>query len=237
MGIKVFEFVRRAPGLGSDEFHRRWRDDFAPTVAASDAAKRHLRRYELNHRLTADYKRDRHALEVADAGCDGVDVRWFASRQELAAFESDAALAARLADARERLFAPDPMRVVTADPEIILDKPGRASADAKLLCILRRNRALEFAPFHAHWKNHHGGLFQTIPALCDPILAYEQNHGLEADAPFDGVTEQWFVNLAAFAESLRAEENVTDVAPDVAYMFDPKGVHFIMAGRPTVVVA
>lgn len=236
MGIKVFEFVRRAPGLDRDEFQRRWRDEFATGLAASDAAKRHLRRFELNQRLTADYKRDRHALEVADVGCDGVDVRWFENRKDLEAFEGDAALAARIAEPRARLFAPNPMRVVTADPEIILDKPGRESADAKLLCILRRNPALAWAPFHAHWKTHHGGLFQTIPSLRDPILAYEQNHGLEDHAPFDGVTEQWFVDLATFAESLRAEANVTDVAPDVAYMLDPKGVHFIMAGRPAVVI-
>ena len=236
MGIKVFEFVRRAPGLGSEEFQRRWRDEFASVLAASQAAKRHLQRYELNHRLAADYKRDRHALEVADVGCDGVDVRWFESQHDLDAFEGDSALAARIAEPRERLFAPNPMRVVTADPEVILDKAGRKSAGAKLLCILRRNRALEPAPFHAHWKTHHGGLFQTIPSLCDPIIAYDQNHGLASDAPFDGVTEQWFADLTSFAESLRAEANVTDVAPDVAYMLDPKGVHFIMAGRPTVVV-
>ncbi len=236
MGIKVFEFVRRAAGLGSDEFQRRWRDEFAAELAAGPAAKRHLRRYELNHRLSADYNRDRHALEVADIGCDGVEVRWFETGQDLDAFEADPALTARIADQRARLFAPNPLRVVTADPDVILDKPGRETAEAKLLCILRRNRALEPAAFHAHWKSHHGGLFQRIPALHDPIIAYDQNHGLESDAAFDGVTEQWFSDLAAFSESLRAEANVTDVAPDVAYMLDPTGVHFIMTGRPTVVL-
>lgn len=236
MGIKVFEFVRRAAGLGSDEFQRRWRDEFAADLVAGPAAKRHLRRYELNHRLPADYKRDRHALEVADVGCDGVDVRWFETRQDLAAFEADLARTSRIADRHGRLFAPSSLRVVTADPDVILSKPGRETAEAKLLCILRRNRALESAPFHAHWKSHHGGLFQRIPALRDPIIAYDQNHGLESDAAFDGVTEQWFSDLAAFAESLRAEANVSDVAPDVAYMLDPTGIHFIMAGRPTVVL-
>lgn len=236
MGIKVFEFVKRAPGLSSDEFHRRYRDELAAEIAASPTARRHLRRYELNLRLAHDYRRDRHALEVADAGFDGVDVRWFASEADRAAFDADRSLAERLASHRARLLDPHSLSVVTADPVAILDKPGREAAQAKLLCILRRHPALEAAPFHAHWRDHHGGLFQRIPGLRDPILAYDQNHGLATDAPFDGVTEQWFADLATFAESLKDEANVTDVAPDVAFMLDPKSVHFIMAGPPVVVV-
>ena len=236
MSIKVFEFVRRAPGLSIDAFQRRWREELAAEIAASPVARRHLRRYELNHRLAADYARDRHALEVADAGFDGVDVRWFENLAEIEAFECDAVLADRIARHRANLFAPGSLRVITADPDVIVDKPGREAAKAKLLCILRRNRALAAAPFHVHWKSHHGGLFQRIPELNDPMIAYDQNHGLAIDAPFDGVTEQWFADLAAFVESLHAEANVTDVAPDVAYMLDPSSIHFIMAGRPTVVV-
>ncbi len=240
MGIKVFEFVRRAPGLPIDVFHRRWREEYAAAIAASPAARGRLRRYELNHRLAADYARDRHALEVVDAGFDGVDVRWLDDTAALADFERelehDPACALELARLRAGLFAPDPLRVVTADPEPIIDKPGRDGAEAKLLCILRRNPALEAPFFHAHWKDHHGGLFQHLPGLNDPMLAYDQNHGIAGDAAFDGVTEQWFADLETFVDSLRAPENVTDVAPDVAYMLDPKGVHFLMAGLPTVVV-
>jgi len=236
MGIKVFEFVRRAPGSGVDDFHREWRAALAAACAGLSPSTSPLRRLELNHRLAADYRRDRHALEVADVGFDGVEVRWFDDRAALDRFERDPSLGGRLAAARSSLVAPGTLRVVTADPEIIVDKPGRVVAEAKLLCILRRNPALDPGPFHAHWKSHHGGLFQRIPSLNEPILAYEQNHGIEDAAAFDGVTEQWFADLATFAESLRAEANVTDVAPDVAYMLDPTGVHFLMAGRPTVVV-
>ncbi len=238
MGIKVFEFVRRAPELPIDVFQRRWREEWAPAIARSPAARGRLRRYELNLRLAADYARDRHALEVDDAGFDGVDVRWLDDAAALAAFER--ALASETADAlaplRHALFAEASLRVVTRDPEPILDGPGRARAEAKLLCILRRNPALAPADFHAHWKDHHGGLFQRLPGLRDPIIAYDQNHGIASDAAFDGVTEQWFADLATFVESLRAPENETDVAPDVAYLLDPKGVHFLIAGRPVVVV-
>jgi hypothetical protein len=232
--IKVFEFLRRAPELSIDAFQRRWRDDYAVDIAASPAARRKLRRYELNHRLAADYARDRHALEVADAGFDGVDVRWFDDEAALADFERDPDVAERHAHYRSSLFAPGSLRVVTADADVIVDKPGRETAGAKLLCILRRNPALDSSRFHAHWKSHHGGLFQRIPELNDPMIAYDQNHGLAIDASFDGVTEQWFADLETFVESLRAEANVSDVAPDVAFMLDPNGVHFIMTGRPTV---
>lgn len=236
MGIKVFEFVRRAPSLSPEAFHRRYRDELAAEIAGSTAARRHLRRYELNLRLPLDYHRDRHAFEVADAGFDAVDVRFFASEADRAAFDADRALADRVAAHRARLVAPGSLSVVTADPVAILDGPGREKAQAKLLCILRRHPALEAAPFHAHWRDHHGGLFQRIPGLRDPVLAYDQNHGIATDAPFDGVTEQWFADLDAFVESLKDEANVTDVAPDVAYMLDPKSVHFVMAGPPVVVV-
>jgi hypothetical protein len=236
MGVKVFEFVRRAKGLTIAEFHRRWRDELAAEVAAVPTARRRLRRFELNPRLEADYRRDRHALEVADVGCDGVEVRWFDDRAALAAFEQDPELAPRLAALRAHLFDGPTLRVVTADPDVIVDKPGRELAGAKLLCILRRNAALEAAPFHAHWKSHHGGLFQRIPELNEPLIAYDQNHGIETDAAYDGVTEQWFADLATFGESLRPEANVTLVAPDVAYMLDPKSVHFLMAGPPVVLV-
>lgn len=236
MGIKLFEFVRRVQGLPIDAFHRRWRDEYAAAIAASPAARDALRRYELNPRLAADYARDRHALEVEDAGFDGVDVRWLDDAAALDAFERELERNPDLARLRAGLFAPGALRVVTADPDPIVDKPGRGAAEAKLLCILRRHPALAAAPFHAHWKSHHGGLFQRLPALNEPLVAYHQNHGIESEADFDGVTEQWFADLATFVESLRAEENRTDVAPDVAYMLDPKGVHFLIAGRPIVVL-
>ena len=74
-----------------------------------------------------------------------------------------------------------------------------------MLCILRRNGALDLDTFHEHWLKNHGGLFQTIPELTDPLWGYEQNHGLrDPDAAFDGVTEQWFESLDSFVESLSA---------------------------------
>ena len=105
------------------------------------------------------------------------------------------------------------------------------------MCILRRNAALELDAFHKHWTEHHGGMFQTVPELRDPLWGYDQNHGLrDPEAAFDGLTEQWFESLDSFVESLSAPAVRDSVNPDVAYMLDPASIHFVMTGRPTVLV-
>jgi hypothetical protein len=236
MGNKVFEFVRRAPGIEIDEFHQRWRDEYAAELMATTAAERSLRRFELNHRLPDDYARARHDFEFDDAGYDGVEVRWHDTLEDLEAFESDPEIRAVVARHRPGLFAPETMRVVTADPSVIVDKPGRETAGAKMLCILHRQADLDPVVFHEHWRKNHGGLFQNIESLNEPLIGYDQNHGIATDTEFDGVTEQWFADLDTFFRSLNAEANVTDVGPDVAYLLDPASIHYVMAGRPTVVL-
>jgi uncharacterized protein (TIGR02118 family) len=106
-----------------------------------------------------------------------------------------------------------------------------------MLCILRRNPALDLDTFHKHWLSHHGGLFQNVPGLRDPLLGYDQNHGLrDPDAQFDGVTEQWFESLDTFVQSLSDPAVAEQVNPDVAYMLDAASIHFVMTGKPTVLV-
>jgi uncharacterized protein (TIGR02118 family) len=127
--------------------------------------------------------------------------------------------------------------VVTEDPDVIVSTPRRDDAGAKMLCILRRNPALDLDTFHEHWLTHHGGLFQTIPELTDPLWGYDQNHGLrDPDAAFDGVTEQWFESLDSFVESIAVPAHSEIVSADVAYMLDLASINFVMAGKPTVVI-
>jgi hypothetical protein len=236
MGIKLFAFSRRSAGTTPEEFHAYWRDVHARQIADDPTLRRHVRRYELNHRLPIDYERDRHEGEVDDAGWDGVAVLWFDSLADFDALCAEPAYAAHAGDGRK--FRDDAQLVVfTKDPDVIVSKPGRDDAEAKMLCILRRNAALDLDTFHAHWLQNHGGMFQRIDELNEPLLAYEQNHGLDLpDAPFDGVTEQWFDSIDSFVRSLDAPSHRTDVEPDVAYLLDPASIHFVMAGPPTVVI-
>ncbi len=236
MGIKVFEFLRRKAGTTREQFHTDWRDVHGPLLANDPDLRRHVRRYELNHRLPLDAGRERTEAEVRDDGWDGVAVLWFDSLDELRALSAEPGMSA----IRERapgLHEDERLIVVTEDPEIIVATPRRDEAGAKMLCILRRNAALDLDTFHDHWLKHHGSLFQDIPGLRDPLLGYEQNHGLrDPNAAFDGVTEQWFESLDSFVKSLSVPAVADTVNPDVAYMLDPASIHFVMTGRPTVVI-
>lgn len=236
MGIKVFEFVRRKAGMSPEEFQAHWRDVYAPKLANDPTLRRHIRRYELNHRLPGDADRDRQAGEVEDTGWDGVAVLWFDDLDALHALGAEPAMAELRGDA-SAFLDDERLHVVTEDPDIIVSTPRRDEAGAKLICILRRNPALDLETFHRHWLEHHGGLFQSIPELTGPLWGYEQNHGLrDPDAAFDGVTEQWFESLDSFVESIAVPAHAETVNADVAYLLDPASLHFVMAGPPTVVI-
>jgi uncharacterized protein (TIGR02118 family) len=236
MGIKLFTFGRRREGMSADEFHAYWRDVHAPLLADEPTLRRHVRRFELNHRLPEDYVRDRYRPDGSGAGYDGAAVLWFDSMDAFQALLAEPAHDAVAADSAE--FREDTQLLVfTDDPETIVDTGERGSAGAKMVCILRRNAALDLPTFHAHWLAHHGGLFQQIPELNEPLLGYDQNHGLDLPgAAFDGVTEQWFTSYGTFLESLSVPAVERDVNPDVAYFLDPSSIEFVMAGPPTVVI-
>ena len=236
MGIKVFEFLRRKAGTTREHFHADWRDVHGPMLASDPDLRRHVKRYELNHRLQNDAGRERTDAEVRDDGWDGVAVLWFDSMDELRALGTEPGMAA-IRNRAPSLHEDERLIVVTEDPEIIISTPRRDEAGAKMLCILRRNAALDLDTFHHHWLTHHGGLFQNIPELRDPLWGYEQNHGLrDPNAAFDGVTEQWFESLDSFVQSLSAPAVGDAVNPDVAYLLDPASIHFVMAGKPTVLI-
>jgi hypothetical protein len=236
--IKVLAFIRRLPGMTPDEFHAYWRDVHAPRFAQSAQLAPFIRRYELNHRLAEDYARERHAVEVAGPQWDGVAVQWFDSLETFRAFEAHPERKEIYAIDQPKFRTPETAAVLTHDASVIVEKPGgRDRAGLKLICILRRNQALELAPFHEHWLRNHGGLFQNIESLNAPLLAYDQNHGLDLPgAEFDGVTEQWFTSMDEWVTSLDAPEHKTVVEPDVEYLLDPPSIQYILAGKPTVVI-
>jgi hypothetical protein len=237
MGIKLFEFLRRTPGTTREQFFAHWHDVHAQLLATEPDLRRHVRRYELNLRLPGDADRPRNDGEVADTGWDGVAVLWFDSVDEMRALGAEPAMAA-IRDDAPNFRVDERLIVVTEDPEIIVSTPRRDEGGAKMLCILRRNAALDLDTFHEHWSTNHGGLYRTVPELRDPLWGYEQNHGLrDPNAAFDGVTEQWFESLGSFVESLSAPANAELVNPDVAYLLDPTSINFIMAEKPTVVLA
>lgn len=236
MGIKLFAFSRRREGVSVEEFQQYWEGVHARQIADEPSLRRHVRRYELNHRLPEDYGRDRLRPEDAGAGWDGAAVLWLDSLADFEAMQAEPAFGAHAGDGSA--FRDEAQLVVmTHDPEIIVTKPNRGDAEAKMLCILRRNAALDLTTFHDHWLQHHRGLFQHIPELNEPLLGYEQNHGLDLPgARFDGVTEQWFHSYKSFIESLEVEAIEREVNPDVTYFLDATSTEYIMAAPPKVIV-
>ncbi len=212
--------------------------------------KQYIARYEQNPRLSGDYLRDAKANNYDEQGYDGVTVIWYHSMDAFNSMVNDPYYVKHIVPDEDYLLDRQAQAwILAGQPNTIVDKPGAREpnkpdeAKAKLLCLLRRNAALSREQFHPHWLNHHGGLFQDVENLNKYILAYDQNPRLDADyamAPereFDGCTEQWFESLDRFYLSLNEPEQKTMVEPDVAYMLDPAGTHFIMSDLPRVVIA
>ena len=239
--IKLFAFIRRVPGVPIDEFHDYWREVHGPRIRDTPERARHVLRYEQNHRLAADYERSRHEAEVVTDDFDGVAVQWFDSPEVFAAFASEPTAAIGHDEDARYLDASATTWMLTRDADVIVDKPGgRDRAGVKLVCMVGRNPALDLATFHHHWLENHGGLFQRLPDLNEPLLAYDQNHRIDADyargGEYDGVTEQWLASLDAWVDSLGAPSHAAEVEPDVAYMLDPARIHFILSGPPHVII-
>ena len=237
--VKLFAFLRRRAGTSPTEFHDYWEQRHAPFFADTPEVRRHIRRYELHHRLPADEGRERSDLEVPDAGFDGVAVQWFDSLAEYQALRDEPKYQEFSPKDAPRYREADVAMVITGEPDVIVGPPGGAAgAGLGFLCILRRKPGWALPEFHDHWLKIHGGLFQTIPELRDPLLGYEQNHGLDLpDATYDGVTQQWFGSLEEWARSLEAPAHRDVVGPDVDSFLDPESIHFVLAAPPTVVIA
>ena len=242
--IKLICFLKRNPALSRDAFHQHWRETHGGLFADSQAMKNYIVRYEQNHRLQADYRRDPDDTPFAQQGFDGVTVIWYESLDAFSEMSQDAYYQQHVVPDEQQLLDGQQVHwIIAGSEDTIVDKPGaRVEAGAKLLCLLRRNAALDRATFHRHWLDHHGGLFQDVENLNKDIMAYDQNHRLDADYAmdpgrnYDGVTEQWFESIDRFYRSLHEPEQKTLVEPDVAYMLDPGGTQFIMSALPEVII-
>lgn len=233
--VKVFAFLKRRSGTTRGEFDEAWERQ-ARRVADTPELRRHLRRYELHHRVD-DANRERNDVEVDDGGYDGVEIMWFDSLDEVRALQAEPAVAQVEAEAAE-IRDPDIAAVVTRIGDVIVEPAGGTpDAGMSLICILRHNDACSMPEFHDHWLHQHGGLFQDIDELRDPLRGYEQNHGIELPgAAYDGVTQQWFDSLDAWLKSLEAPAHANIVDPDMRSFLDLDTLAFVLAGRPTVVI-
>lgn len=232
--IRRFQFLRRAAGVAPEAFHAALAERHKALLAHSPDILRGVRGWELLHRLPEDYARERHQAELVEAPWDALSVVDLEGLELLAAFERLLAEGEHAAGIRA-LLAAEQIGVITEAPTVIVSRlGGKQAAGLRLSAIVRRNRALAPSEFHRHWREHHGGLYQSVPALTDPVLAYEQNHGLDRPGDtHDGVTEQWFASLAAWVDSIGVPEQATLVEPDVAYFLDAGATAYLLTGSAT----
>ncbi len=243
--IKLICFLKRNPKLSRAEFHHHWANVHGPLFANTPELNRYVARYEQNPRSEGDYRRDPETLPFEEQGFDGVTVMWYESIEQFQAMVADPVYQEKVVPDEAYLLGETPTSwIIAGEENVIIDKPGgREKATAKLICLLRRNAALDLPTYRKHWLEHHGGLFQDVPNLNKDMNAYDQNCRLDidyeigADRNFDGVTEQWFDSLERFHQSLGEPEQKTMVEPDVAYMLDPAGTHLVMSDMPRVVIA
>lgn len=220
--------------MAPEAFHAALAERHLALLAHRPELLRGVLGWELLHRLPEDYARERHQAELVEAPWDALGVVDLGGLDVLAEFERLLAEGEN-AEGIHALLAPERIGVITDAPTVIVSRPGgKQAAGLRLSAIVRRNRALAPAEFHRHWREHHGGLYRNVPALADPVFAYEQNHGLDRrDDTHDGVTEQWFASLAAWVDSIGVPEQAALVEPDVACFLDAGATAYLLSGSAT----
>jgi hypothetical protein len=232
--VKLFEFLRTPDGPAEPGRHRRWAEERSSLLARRGELAQHLRAHDLYERLPAAGSRTADRGDAPDDGFEAVSVQWFDAPLAYEAMFS-APGADELQELDQRFWPGSTPSVLTGPPDVILGPPGGVpDSGASLICILRHAPGMDLASFHDHWLRYHGGLFQTIPELREPMLGYEQNHGIQgAGAAYDGVTQQWFTSLDTFVTSTQVPAFTELVSPDTAYFLDAAHIHVIMAGPRT----
>ena len=237
MGIKLFEFLRRANGTTAEEFHAYWRDTHAAKLADEPDLRRHVNRYELNHQLPDDSDRERRDGEVENTGWDGVAVLWFDSVDAIRALAAEPAMAAIRDDVAEL-----PRRRAA-------DRRHRGSGDHRVHPSPRRGRgqdAVHPAPQRGARPRHVPRALDDEPRRDlpdDPRVdrsaarATSRTTACATRTPRSTASPSSGSSPSTRSSSPSPRPAHTDVvSPDVAYMLDPASINFIMAGKPTVVI-
>jgi len=110
----------------------------------------------------------------------------------------------------------------------------------RLTCLLRRKAGLSPADFHAHWRTVHGPLI-AASLSGRHVVRYEQHprpladYGCDDDGGFDGVTVQWFEDMAAYRAHM-AEPDFAAIWEDIEGFLDTDRLHFIVTEDPHLVI-
>jgi len=235
--IKLVCFLRRKPGMPLGEFYEHWRDRHGPLIAGTPELARHLRRYEQNHRLASDRERD----AEGSPGFDGATIQWLDSMDSFLAFVREPKYAELIAPDEKRFLDRSSLLVFFTEQEEVKIDGDSEAATVKLLALLRRKPGIEALDFHAHWRGPHAELFSGIPEIRRHILAYHQNHRVDAEVPrgpldYDGLAEQWYTSPEEFAAMGREPRYRECVPADEDHFVDRAAIEWILCAPPHLIL-
>ena len=110
----------------------------------------------------------------------------------------------------------------------------------KLIVCVKRNPDMEVEEFHQYWRTSHGGLIKSIPGLRKYIRKYSQSHTVPQayernEAPFDGVAELWFDDMAAVDGFFADPDYIAKIRPDELKFTDHTNlVWFVTQEEPMI---
>ncbi len=245
--IKLVCFIRKRTDLSVPAFQRHWRQNHGPLIKSLPKLRRHLIRYEQNHRLDSDYARDTagaaSALPSAASGYEGSTIMWFESMKDYHAFAEEPDYADHIApDEAKFMDRAQTLYFFTEEEDIKFGDAGTQSqASVKLLALLRRRADLSPEQFHTHWSGPHARLFSENDSLREHILAYQQNHRFAEDYTrdpgtyWDGLAEQWYASMEAFYAGAGGAPFNELVVPDEECFIDRPATQFILS-RPAEII-
>lgn len=112
----------------------------------------------------------------------------------------------------------------------------------KLSIMIQRRPGLTLEQFRAHWKDIHGPLFSSQPAVKQYVKKYVQVHstGESLDqfpvAPFDGIAEIWFDQMEDINQVFGTENYFNIIAPDEAEFIDRDSILWVY-GTENIVIS
>lgn len=99
----------------------------------------------------------------------------------------------------------------------------------KLVAGLRRKPGMGVSEFHRYWKDVHGPLVKSVPEFFRHVRKYVQGHTLndpvpsfppQVAAPFDGIAELWFDNVAEIGTAFAEPRYMEIIRPDELKFLD-----------------
>ena len=188
--VKTFNFFKRKPGLGVDDFRAYWLNEHAATIRKIPE----LRKYVASITLPSAY-RNREPIY------DGISEAWFDDED---AIRTSADSPLRRAASEDDAKFVDMSKAASILTDEVVQKEGTPGGGAvKMFSLLTRKPGTDVAAFQAYWRTHHGPLAAKIPQ----VRRYVQCHvrpSAYADGRiprYDGVAELWFDSSQAVRDS------------------------------------